>query len=94
MSRTFSRNVQFQLRAPPGSKVAVAGTFNGWNPMQTPMKDNPDSGHFKAIVAVPPGRHEYRFVVDGKWHIDPNCAESVPNCYGSVNSVIRVLPSV
>lgn len=84
------RKVEFRFRAPPGRKVAVAGTFNGWNPMSAPMSYDGSSGCYKAVVVVSPGFHEYRFAVDGTWHVDPNCADSVKNCYGSVNSVICV----
>ncbi|MEI6970739.1 MAG: glycogen-binding domain-containing protein [bacterium] len=82
--------IEFRLCKPPGCKVAVAGTFNDWNPMSAPLQDESGNGHFRAIVRVPPGRHEYRFIVDGKWHIDPNCAVSVRTGYGSVNSILLV----
>jgi 1,4-alpha-glucan branching enzyme len=82
--------VQFELSAPPGSRVFVAGSFNDWNPTQHRMVDNPGSGHCKVTVDLPPGRHEYKFVVDGVWHIDPNCPQWVLNGQGSLNSVISV----
>ena len=90
MKKMAAKRIEFRLHKPPGRTVAVAGTFNAWNPLATPLVDESGDGHYKAIVDVPPGRHEYRFVVDGKWHIDPNCAESVRNGYGSVNSIIVV----
>jgi hypothetical protein len=50
-----------------------------------------DSGKvWKATVALPPGRYEYRFVVDGQWISDPNATESVGNNFGGTNSVIVV----
>lgn len=85
-----ARTVQFEMVAEPGSQVFVAGTFNGWNPAANPLKDNPGSGHFKATLEVPPGRHEYKFVVNGVWCVDPQCAEWNPNSLGSLNSVIQV----
>ena len=83
------RIVTFELQAKPGSAVAVAGTFNGWDPKANPMKDNPDSGHYVATVRLPAGRHEYKFVVDGAWSTDPKCAETAPDGFGAVNSVVR-----
>ena len=68
----------------------IAGAFNNWDPAKHPMKDNPDSGKFAATISVPEGRHEYKFVVNGEWHVDPNCSESVPNDCGSLNSVLTV----
>ena len=84
------KRVRFALSAEPGSQVFVAGTFNNWNAIANPLKDNPDSGHFKAALRVPPGKHEYRFVVNGVWAMDPTCADWAPNGYGSLNSVLHV----
>ena len=84
------QQIEFQLKAPPGSKVSVAGTFNNWDAGKNPMRDNPDSGHYKTRIALSPGKHEYKFVVNGEWFVDPNCAERVPNGHGSFNSAICV----
>jgi 1,4-alpha-glucan branching enzyme len=90
LSMDAERTVQFELSTKPGSKVYVAGTFNHWNPTANLMKDNPDSGHFKASLQVPAGTHEYKFIVDGTWVMDPTCAYWTPNAYGSLNSVLHV----
>jgi len=84
------RRVRFELSAEPGSKVYVAGTFNNWNPMANPLKDNPDSGHYKAELRIPAGTHEYKFVVNGIWSADPKCPTWAPNGLGSLNSVLHV----
>lgn len=84
------RSVWFELSAEPGSRVFVAGTFNNWNPTANPMKDNPDSGYYKAALRLPAGRHEYKFVVNGFWMVDPRCMDCAPNAYGSLNSVLHV----
>lgn len=84
-----NRRVRFDLTTEPGSQVFVAGTFNNWDPAATPMKDNPGSGHCKATVMLPAGRHEYKFVVNGGWLEDPKCPDAVPNAYGSMNSVLN-----
>ena len=84
------KRVSFQVTAEPGSEVFVAGSFNDWNPTQYRMSDNPGSGHCKTTLVLPPGRHEYKFVVNGEWRVDPNCPEWVPNDQGSLNSVITV----
>jgi 1,4-alpha-glucan branching enzyme len=84
------KRVVFQLEVEPGSEVFVAGTFNEWNPGQYALRDNPNSGVYKTTLALAPGRHEYKFVVNGEWRTDPNCAEYAPNDRGSVNNVILV----
>jgi 1,4-alpha-glucan branching enzyme len=67
----------------------VAGSFNDWDAQRTPFKKGKD-GSWTAKVALPPGRHEYRFVVDGQWFSDPNAKESASNPHGGDNSVIVV----
>ena len=89
-SGSKGKKVDFQVTVEPGNEVFLAGTFNNWDPKQHRMNDNPGSGHCKATLVLPPGRHEYKFVVNGEWRVDPDCPESVPNDQGSMNSVIVV----
>ncbi|MFZ4395041.1 MAG: type IV toxin-antitoxin system AbiEi family antitoxin [Kiritimatiellia bacterium] len=89
-NETTLKKVVFQLTSAPGGKVSVAGSFNNWDPEKNPMKETAGSGLYKATIAVPPGKHEYKFVVDGEWQMDPNCTEWVPNCHGTLNSVLCV----
>ena len=84
------KKVIFQVTAEPGSEVFVAGSFNNWDPTQYRMNDNPGSGHCKTTLVLPPGRHEYKFVVNGEWRVDPDCAEWAMNDHGTLNSVIAV----
>ena len=84
------KRVRFDISVEPGQEVFVAGTFNNWNPTANPLKDNPGSGHCKATLLIPPGKHEYKFVVNGAWSMDPKCPDCVPDGYGSLNSVLFV----
>ena len=43
------------------------------------------NGAWKATVAVSPGQHEYRFIVDGQWVDDPKCDTRKPNPFGGEN---------
>ena len=81
--------IEFTLKLPHAQSACVAGTFNGWDSKKTPMRKD-GSAAWKATVALSPGRHEYRFVVDGQWISDPNAKESVKNQFGSTNSVVVV----
>ena len=86
----MTKEVSFQFATDAGSEVFVAGAFNGWDFKKHPMRDNPNSGVYKATVALAPGRYEYKFVVNGEWRVDPNCPEWVPNEHGTLNSVMSV----
>ncbi len=84
------RRVKFGFRAEPGSLVALAGTFNGWNPEQMFLKDKTGRGDFERTVLLEPGRYEYKFVVDGVWHPDPENPNWVHNEFGTLNSIIEL----
>jgi Glycogen recognition site of AMP-activated protein kinase len=81
--------VRFVLFAPGAQHVALAGTFNGWNPQATPLSPA-SAGAWTVTVALPVGQHQYAFVVDGtRWVADP-VAPSVDDGFGRRNSVVTV----
>lgn len=90
LTHDYKKTVSFEYRAAPGSKVFVAGSFNQWNPEQYIMTDSAGDGVFKTSIELGAGSYEYKFVVNGIWHTDPNCKGNVPNEYGTRNSVITV----
>ncbi|VFQ79235.1 unnamed protein product [Cuscuta campestris] len=69
-----------------GRSVYLSGTFTGWSqwPM-TPVEGCPSV--FQTICSLPPGCHQYKFVVDGEWRHDENQPFVMGN-YGTVNTVI------
>jgi 1,4-alpha-glucan branching enzyme len=77
------------LHMPQAKSAVVAGTFNSWDPKRTPLRRD-TAGAWKTTVWLPPGRYEYRFIVDGEWLSDPRAKESTQNGFGSQNSVIVV----
>jgi len=54
------------------NEVFVAGSFNQWNP--TELKLSKTNGRWKIPYVLGPGIYTYKFVVDGKWFIDPRAA--------------------
>ena len=81
--------VVLELVNPAAKRVFVAGSFNNWQPEQTPLAPA-GNGRWAGGLKVGPGRHEYLFVVDGQWLPDPNAKESVENPFGGRNSVLTV----
>lgn len=69
--------------------VSVAGDFNGWNRLATPLKRN-DSGLWSTQIVVPhSGRFEYKFIVNGnRWIEDPSNGMKAPDKFGGLNSVV------
>ena len=82
------RRIIFQIEAEPGSNVFVAGDFNDWSHTAHPLSDEGHPGEFRRYIFVEPGRYEYKFSINGQWHIDPNCTAWAPNKFGSLNSVV------
>lgn len=61
--------LRFEVSQPGAEKVAVAGDFNDWTPV--PM-NRLGRGRWRLDVPAQPGKHPYKFVVDGKvWIADP-----------------------
>ena len=85
--------VNIETYQPQASDVCVAGSFNNWKPEATPLVPL-GNGRWAKELTLPEGKYEYRLVVDGQWIADPNAQESIPNPYGSTNSVLRINGSV
>lgn len=84
-----AKPTQFRFYAPEAKKVVVAGSFNKWDAKKLSAKKD-SKGNWVAKAALKPGRHEYKFVVDGAWVNDPHCTSCVANSLGSHNCVIEV----
>ncbi len=79
--------VSFSVRAEVGSKVYLAGCFNGWDPTAKQMTDKDGTGTFTCAVNLPKGKYEYKFVINGIWCADPECTDWTQNDMGTLNSV-------
>ena len=85
--KAVKKPVSFSLNAPEATRVFVAGSFNGWDPVATPLKRDRE-GLWSRTVRLGPGRHEYRFVVDDVWWSDPTNPLRRPNEFGTENAVV------
>jgi hypothetical protein len=83
------KTATFTLDAPQATQVFVAGCFNDWNPVATPLQRD-QAGTWKCAVRLEPGEHEYRFVVDGAWWDDPVNILRRGNEFGTQNSILIV----
>jgi 1,4-alpha-glucan branching enzyme len=83
------QKVTFSFAAPEAKTVLLAGDFTGWQEAPLALKKD-KSGTWKKTVALPPGRYEYRLLVDGQWRDDPQCPNRQPNQFGGENCVCVV----
>ena len=77
--------ILFVMPAPGAKSVAVVGTWNGWQ--AAPLSDSDGDGIWTATIPLPPGRHEYAFVIDGRWWGQDPLADEVVRSFGEDNSV-------
>jgi hypothetical protein len=70
--------------------VALAGTFNDWNPRQTLCAR--EGAEWVCRVDLTPGRHAYKFVVDNRPTLDPSNPKTEADAHGNLNSVVMVGP--
>jgi len=71
----------FQLASPAAKTVLLVGVFTNWHKRGIPMQMD-GNGIWTATVALTPGTHRYRFIVDGEWRDDPRCKSRAPNPFG------------
>jgi beta-lactamase regulating signal transducer with metallopeptidase domain len=80
-------NTTFRLSGYPNARiVAVAGSFNNWN--QSQFLFTKVDGEWICRINLPPGKYEYKFIVDGNWLVDPRNPETKYDERGNENSVL------
>lgn len=84
--RFVLRDVGMQAR-----DVAVIGSFNSWKAERSVMWYDQDEGAWTLEAKLPPGDHEYLFLVDGKKLVpDPKAAMTRDDGFGNRNSIMFV----
>ncbi len=81
------KKVDFQFYAPDANSVVVVGEFNGWQPI--PLK-KVRKGMWKLTLDVPPGTYQFRYLVDNHYWANDESTPTVPNPFGTENSVFEV----
>ncbi len=86
------RGVVFSFLAPSSSSVAIAGSFNQWDPKRDQFSGPDKKGVWKIALPLSAGRYEYLFVINGnEWVPDP-AAPKVDDGLGGANSLVVVSP--
>ena len=83
------REVELMLYAPRAQKVFIAGTFNNWDTEAMPLTKD-DHGVWRIKISIVPGKHEYKYFVDGEWDQYTPATECVDNEFGTKNCVMRI----
>ncbi len=70
-------------------QVGVAGSFNNWDPQNTPMRL--ENGVWVAMLMLPADSYEYMFVENNTtWVTDPLAQTTRDDGFGSRNAVLEV----
>jgi len=83
------KKVTFRLKAPEAEEVLLVGDFNRWSRTADPMKPGPN-GRWRTTLQLPPGRYEFKFLVDGVWREPAENEKAVRNRFGTLNNVVRI----
>jgi len=65
-----SGNTSFSIRSRPDSTVSIVGSFNGWDPYMTPMRES-SAGVYTTDLRLRSGSYYYYFIIDGEKAMDP-----------------------
>lgn len=95
------QGVVFRFNAPSAQIVQLAGNWpeNDWLRGQAQtgsfnvgeMKDPDGDGIWERIEPLPPGRYQYKFVIDKvNWKEDPNNPNRTDDGFGGFNSLLDV----
>ncbi|MBI5877746.1 MAG: S8 family serine peptidase [Chloroflexi bacterium] len=82
--------ITFTCYNPDATRVALVGTFNGWDTRTHPLR-NTGGGVWQITIETPaPGAHAYKFFVDStRWLRDPENGDVVDDGCGDYHSVFR-----
>jgi len=86
---------QFRLEGHSlASAVALTGSFVAWSGTAPPAiaftkgTDGAWTGSYDFMA----GEHQYKYIVDGNWIVDPTNPDQADDGFGGKNSVIRCTP--
>lgn len=86
---TITKTVVFELNGyENASSVILTGSFNDWDNKDLLMEKKDNKWQYK--ITLKGGKHHYKYIVDGKWLIDPDNPVKERDEYGNINSVKMV----
>ncbi|MCK4993643.1 MAG: AAA family ATPase [Candidatus Omnitrophica bacterium] len=80
----------FTFYAEDAKHVGIAGDFNDWVSSTQEQMENIEKGVWARVLHLDPGKYQYKFVVDGKWIIDPKNPKIERDLSGNVNSLLEI----
>ena len=69
-------------------EIYLVGSFNNWEEDNIPMHRR--NGKWTTSLEIPPGKHYYKYIVDGEWITDPSHRLTQSDQRGNLNSVLLI----
>ncbi|MEI6898931.1 MAG: alpha-amylase family glycosyl hydrolase [Bacteroidota bacterium] len=85
-SQKIWQHISFDPKEKRYKKVQIAGDMNDWNPSKNNLKLKDKI--WETDILLFPGKYQYKFVLDGKYILDPANHETVDNNVGGSNSLM------
>jgi hypothetical protein len=80
---------RLRLRAARAAAVAVIGSWDDWQAEGQPLARTQDD-LWEVWIALPPGQHRYRFLVDGRSVRPPDAPRYLSDDFGEEDAVLEV----
>ena len=80
----------FILKIGDAKEVHLVGDFNNWSISQNSLLWRKDGNVWQKRVFLEPGKYRYKYVIDGRWIVDPGNDQLEPNPYGGMDSVFEI----
>jgi 5'-AMP-activated protein kinase regulatory beta subunit len=93
MPKTKRKRVHFTFDAPKAREVFLLLHLGGENIKKYKMNKE-ETGKWRKIIVLSPGRYQYTFIADGQFIKDPKNDREIAQRDGTINNEIMVyLPS-
>jgi len=79
----------FTVKADRAREICLAGDFNQWKVCDAPLA-RLGGDLWSITIDLPRGRHEYMFVVDGRWVTDPDAMGYSDDGFGNRNALLVI----
>ncbi len=80
----------FSLKIETAKEIYLVGDFNQWVASEQSRLWQKEAGVWQKRIFLGPGKHRYKFIVDGRWLTDPSNDHIEPNPYGGMDSVLEI----
>lgn len=83
------KRVPVVVSVEPAREVVLTGEFTDWA-LDRVRLEKGTGNLWSTELMLPPGKYQYRLLVDGSWRNDPGSTIRIPNAFGTQNDILVV----